>query len=147
MKRQFASYAIAAAVLLSAVGTFAQDAGKKATGTKPAGSAAIESRQSGQKAEGKSGRRLPQFYGKVVDQPQRKQIYAIQESYESEIQKLEQQLQALKDKRDAEIRAILRPEQLKEIEQLAADAKANRKKSVSIPNAATGTQEKAPAAK
>ena len=147
MKRQFASYAIAAAVLLSAVGTFAQDASKKATGKKPAGSAAAESGQKGQKAEGKSGRRLPQFYGKVVDQPQRKQIYAIQESYEADIQKLEQELQALKDKRDAEIRALLRPEQVKEIDRLMADAQAKRKKSVSIPNAATGTQDKAPAAK
>jgi hypothetical protein len=146
MKRQLGSYAIAAAVLLSAVGTFAQDAGK-ASGKKPAGSTPTNSAQTAPKAEGKSGRRLPQFYGKVVDQPQRKQIYAIQESYEADIQKLEQELQALKDRRDAEIRALLRPEQVKEIDQLMADAQAKRKKSVSIPNAATGTQDKAPAAK
>ena len=145
MKREVCSYVIALGVLLSAVATFAQDAGKA---TKKPGPGTTQSDASkDKKAGGKNGRRLPPYYAKVVDQTQRKKIYAIQETYDPQINKLEEEVRMLKEKRDSEIRAVLSAEQLKQVDEMAAEAKAARKKSVSIPNAATGEREKTPAAK
>lgn len=61
---------------------------------------------------------LPLFYSKVVDPIQREKIYAIQDKYEAQLEALERQMADLRAKRDAEIRALLRPEQLQRLEEL-----------------------------
>jgi hypothetical protein len=68
--------------------------------------------------------RLPAHYAKVVDDGQRQKIYAIQAEYAAKIQEVEQQLKALIDQRDAAIKAVLRPDQLKRIEELTVESKA-----------------------
>jgi hypothetical protein len=76
--------------------------------------------------------RLPNFYAKVVDETQRKAIYAVQAKYSEEIGVLGKQIDELTAKRDTEVRAVLSEEQQKEIDALseAARKKAeeNRKK-------------------
>ena len=72
--------------------------------------------------------RLPAYYGKVVDNKQREQIYAIQKSHAAEIAKLQAQLKDLLAKRDAEVVAVLTTEQQAEVAKLVAAAKAKRQK-------------------
>jgi len=72
--------------------------------------------------------RLPAYYGRVVDQKQREQIYAIQREYAPKIKALEAQLAALRAERDTKVEAVLTPEQLKTVEKLKAEAKAKRDK-------------------
>jgi len=76
--------------------------------------------------------RLPNYYAKVVDQTQRKEIYAVQAKYTEEIGVLRKQIEELTAKRDAEVREVLTEEQRKEVDALseAARKKAeeNRKK-------------------
>ena len=72
--------------------------------------------------------RLPAHYGDVVDAEQREKIYGIQQSYQPQIAALQSQLAALREKQTAEIEAVLRPEQLEKVKQLAAAAKAKRAK-------------------
>jgi Spy/CpxP family protein refolding chaperone len=84
--------------------------------------AAAESNQ-GQR---KTARRLPAYYSRVVNQKQREQIYEVQAKYQSEIDALEEQLQALIAKRDAEIEAVLTPEQRESLTKLKAEAAAQR---------------------
>ncbi|HEX4129101.1 MAG TPA: hypothetical protein VHZ24_03600 [Pirellulales bacterium] len=71
---------------------------------------------------------LPPYYKNVVDPTQREKIYKIQNSYDEKIDALEKQLKELSDQRDAEIEAVLTPEQKKKVQELAAAAKANRSK-------------------
>jgi Spy/CpxP family protein refolding chaperone len=71
--------------------------------------------------------RLPAHFGKVVDESQREKIYDIQKEYGPKIKALREQLDALLNQCDEKIDAVLTPEQRKQIEQLAADAKARRK--------------------
>jgi uncharacterized protein HemX len=66
--------------------------------------------------------RLPAYYGQVVNQQQREQIYAIQAKYNARIAELQKQLADLRAQRDAEIEKVLTPEQLKRIQQLRAQA-------------------------
>ena len=74
--------------------------------------------------------RLPNYYKQVVDEKQRKAIYKIQKEYAPKIAELKAQLQTLIKQRDEKVAAVLTPEQLKKVEELAAAAKAkrNRKK-------------------
>lgn len=78
------------------------------------------------KARAKPRGRLPSHYGKVVDPAQKEKIYKIQQSYEPKIAELNAQLQALRDKRDAEIDAVLTAEQRQKVAQYQADAKKQR---------------------
>jgi hypothetical protein len=78
------------------------------------------------KARAKPRGRLPSYYGDVVTQEQRDAIYKIQESYESQLAALREQLKALVAKRDAEVQAVLSPEQREQVKRLAAEAKAER---------------------
>jgi TolA-binding protein len=55
--------------------------------------------------------RLPAGYSVVVKKSQRKAIYAIQDTYQKQIDVLNQQIAALEKKRDAEIDAVLSDEQ------------------------------------
>jgi hypothetical protein len=95
----------------------------------------------------KTIRRLPAYYTRVVNQKQREQIYDVQAKYQPEIDALEEQLQALIAKRDAEIEAVLTPEQRETLAKFKADAAAQRSsaKQASTEEAAP-TQDAQPAA-
>lgn len=67
--------------------------------------------------------RLPAYYGAVVSGEQRERIYAVQAKYANQIKALEAELLALIKKRNAEVEAVLTPEQLARVEQLRAEAK------------------------
>jgi hypothetical protein len=72
---------------------------------------------------------LPQYYGKLeVDDKQKESIYKIQASYEAQIDKLTEELAALKSKRDGEIRAVLTKEQQKKLDTTIDEAKKAKEK-------------------
>ncbi len=70
--------------------------------------------------------RLPSYYGSVVDDRQRQQIYAIQRRYFAQIEGLKAQLAAVTERRNAEVAAVLLPQQHAEVQRLKAEAKAKR---------------------
>ena len=70
--------------------------------------------------------RLPAHYSKIVDDAQRDRIYRIQAKYSARIEALQAQLDTLQAERDAEIRAVLTPEQQQQLDTLVTDAKAAR---------------------
>jgi len=72
--------------------------------------------------------RLPAHYGAVVDEAQREKIYAIQKVYQPQVEALQSQLTALREKQTAEIEAVLTAEQKEKVKELAAAAKAKREK-------------------
>jgi hypothetical protein len=72
--------------------------------------------------------RLPPYYGEIVTETQRLQIYAIQEKFEKEIKSLEAQLEGLKNKRAAEIERVLTSDQKTKLKKIQEAASANRKK-------------------
>ena len=72
--------------------------------------------------------RLPAYYGRVVDDAQRKKIYAIQGEFAPGIDALKAQLAALTEERNKQVEAVLSPEQLKTVEDFKAEAKAKRDK-------------------
>ncbi|HWB13304.1 MAG TPA: hypothetical protein VG826_29025 [Pirellulales bacterium] len=125
---------VVAAILLSAVSISLaqQDSSKPAT-------------KADAKAEGKTAKprakprgRLPAYYSKVVDGQQREKIYKIQQQYESKIAALKAELQALQEKVDAEVEAVLTAEQQSMVKKLAEEAKAKRKHTTSA-SASTAT--------
>jgi len=71
--------------------------------------------------------RLPMYYAKVVDEKQRQKIYDIQRKYHPQIADLQKQLEKLIAQRDAEIEAVLTPQQKAEIEKLRQEASQRRK--------------------
>ena len=86
--------------------------------------------------------RLPGGYGKLgLSGEQRRKIYGIQDSYRDRIEELERQLDALKEQRDAEIVAVLTPEQKQTLEaQLKEkEAKKQQAKVVTTEAKAIGT--------
>jgi hypothetical protein len=70
--------------------------------------------------------RLPAHFAKIVDDGQRARIYRIQAEYQAKIEPLQAELEALLAKRDAEIRNILRPEQLRQLDTRVSEAQAAR---------------------
>jgi colicin import membrane protein len=90
----------------------------------------------------KVSRRLPNFYGDLVDGAQKEKIYAVQDKYGPQIDALAEQVKALQAKRDAEIEAVLTPEQKAKLEKARADSKAKAQERAAAKKAA----EKAPAA-
>jgi len=70
--------------------------------------------------------RLPAYYGRVVDEKQRQKIYDIQRKYHAQIAELQRQLEKLIAQRDAEIEAVLTPEQKAEIQKMREGAAARR---------------------
>ena len=62
----------------------------------------------------------------VVSPDQREKIYAIQQTYADQLEKLEAELAALKAKRMSEVEGVLTAEQLQKVKGLAAEAKAKR---------------------
>lgn len=71
--------------------------------------------------------RLPAYYSQVVNGQQREKIYAIQKQYAPKIAELKAQLQAVQEKQNAEVEAVLTPDQLATVKKLSEDAKAKRK--------------------
>ena len=68
--------------------------------------------------------RLPAHFGQVVDEGQRQRIYQIQAGYNPKIEALQAELDALVAQRDAEIRAVLSPEQQRRLDARIAEAQA-----------------------
>lgn len=112
-----------AAITLAAAIGLAQQAAKPPKGANSAGDATAAAPA---KTRAKPRGRLPTYYGKVVDPTQKEKIYKIQQSYEPKIADLNAQLQALRDKRDAEIDAVLTADQRQKVAQYRADAKKQR---------------------
>ncbi len=71
--------------------------------------------------------RLPPYYGEIVTETQRLQIYAIQEKYDKEIKSLEAQLEGLKNNRAAEIDRVLTTDQRAKLKKVQEAAAAKRK--------------------
>jgi hypothetical protein len=84
-----------------------------------------ETKKSKQRAEPRGP--LPDYYDQVIDGLQRDKIYAIQKQHEAEIKALEDQLAALKKKINAEIDSLLRPDQLKRLEELRKEGMDKRR--------------------
>lgn len=73
--------------------------------------------------------RLPAYYGKVVSEQQRQQIYAIQTKYQERIVKLTEELASLTEKRGIEVEKVLSDEQRAEIAKLKAARSSSRRSS------------------
>ena len=68
--------------------------------------------------------RLPAYYAQVgLSSKQRDGIYAVQAVYGKQIDELQKQIDALKEKEDAEVVAVLTPEQKTKLDELLAAAK------------------------
>lgn len=99
----------------------------------------------------KASKRLPNFYGDLVDGVQKEKIYAVQDKYNAQIDALAAQIKDLQAKRDAEFEAVLTPEQKVKLEKARADSKtkaqerAAAKKAAETTPAATTAKPVAPA--
>jgi hypothetical protein len=91
---------------------------------------------SGQDGKKKAKGRLPAYYADLVSDTQKTQIYAIQEKYAQQIAALMEQLEALNDKRDAEIEAVLNADQRAKLKQAQQEGAAKRKKATADKKAA-----------
>jgi hypothetical protein len=70
--------------------------------------------------------RLPSYFSQVVTPQQKEQVYQVQAEYEQQIDTLEAKIEALEKKRDEAVRTLLTADQRKQVDQLAAAAKAKR---------------------
>lgn len=70
--------------------------------------------------------RLPRYFGQLVDDKQRKQIYDVQRKFHEQEQTLRRQLSELLAERDAEVAAVLTREQTQKLEKLRDAAAAAR---------------------
>lgn len=75
--------------------------------------------------------RLPNYYGRVVSQAQREEIYDIQRKYFYEIEELKAQLETLENKRDKQVAAVLSDEQRAEVAELQGRRSRSRNSSSS----------------
>ena len=66
---------------------------------------------SGQDAKEKKKGRLPAYYGDIVNDAQRQQIYAVQEKYAKTLAALQDQIDTIEKQRDTEIEALLDAQQ------------------------------------
>jgi len=89
--------------------------------------------------------RLPPYYADIVTPEQREKIYSIQAAYDTQKEKLEAQLDGLKDKESKEIESILTPQQKGKLKLAQDEAAAKKKKKADDKKAAEG--EAAPDAK
>ena len=85
------------------------------------------------KAEKPRGR-LPAYFGKVVDESQRKEIYQIQVDYKDQIAKLQTALTSLVQQRDREILMVLTVDQLEELKSLQKAARDRSKRTAQEKN-------------
>ena len=86
--------------------------------------AKAEKKDDGAKKAAKSGDRLPANYAKIgVSDDQRKKIYEIQNKYDKDIAALQKQLAEIKAKEQAEVEAVLTPEQKKSLQAATEETK------------------------
>ena len=71
-------------------------------------------------------RRLPPHYADVVTEEQREAIYKIQDEHAPEIEAQEAKLIAVRKKLDDAMREVLKPDQLKKVDEAAAAAAKRR---------------------
>ena len=95
--------------------------------------------------EKKAKGRLPAYYAAVVNDQQRLAIYSIQAKYDQQLAALNEQLQALEKRRDAEIESVLSPEQKLMLKKAQEEAAVKRKKSTGDSVAAEEPAKSAPA--
>ncbi len=84
-------------------------------------------------------RRLPPHYADVVTEEQREAIYKLQDEHAPEIEAQEAKLIAVRKKLDDAMREVLKPDQLKKVDEAAAAAakrRASRRSSASSGDAA-----------
>jgi hypothetical protein len=70
--------------------------------------------------------RLPAYFSRVVDDMQREEIYGILRACEEKLIPLRDQIQALEDQRDADVREVLTDEQRAEVDRLTEEARQRR---------------------
>jgi hypothetical protein len=87
-------------------------------------SLAPQSRGQEKKAKG----RLPAYYGDLVSDAQKQQIYGVQEKYAKQIADLQAQLDAVAKQRDSEIEGILNADQKEKVKKAQEEAAAKKKK-------------------
>ncbi|NQV24724.1 MAG: hypothetical protein HQ518_10175 [Rhodopirellula sp.] len=116
MNQRFASMVVVAGLAL-AVGTHLSvesTVGQEKAATKAAPA----------KVAKKAAGRLPAQYGKLgLSDEQRDKIYGVQATYRKQIDDLQKQIDALKEKQDTEVQGVLTADQKKKLEELLADAK------------------------
>ena len=91
------------------------------------------------KAKAESRRRLPPHYSDVVTEEQRAAIYKLQDEHAPEIEEQEAKLIAVRKKLDDAVRGVLKPDQLKKVDEAAAAAakrRASRRSTASSGDAA-----------
>lgn len=118
MNRRFASMVVAAGLVLAlgSQGLMQPTVGQE--------KAAVKEKAAPAKTAKKPAGRLPAHYAKVgVSDEQRKTIYGIQAGYNTQIEALQKQIDALKAKEDAEVVAVLTPDQKKKLDEFIAEAK------------------------
>ena len=104
----------------------AENAPAKPEAGKPA---ARQSAGKGTADGNKKARRLPAGYGLLgLNDGQREQVYSVQSSYQSQIDKLRAELAQLAQQRDAKMEAVLTPGQKARLQELRAESKANSEK-------------------
>lgn len=84
------------------------------------------------KAESTEGKtafrgRLPAYYGRVVDETQRQEIYTIQGKYNEQIVELRSQIEKLEAQRDTEVEEVLTDEQRAQVKSMMEEARAKRR--------------------
>ena len=89
-------------------------------------------------------RRLPPHYADVVTEEQREAIYKIQDEHAPEIEAQEAKLIAVRKKLDDAVREVLKPDQLKKIDEAAAAAA--KRRSARRTSTSSGDAAEAPAA-
>jgi len=80
-----------------------------------------------EKKRSKPRGRLPVYYNKVVSEDQRLMIYEIQRGYLARIEKLMAEIVAIKKEMNQEVETVLKPDQLKRVQELTAEGEAKRK--------------------
>ncbi len=116
--RKYGVVTLIVAVLVAAAMT--TSAGAQTPAKKPAAKPAAkpDAKPDAVKTRKKPRGRLPAYFGKVVTQKQREEIYQLQAKYSEQIDKLQKELAQLTAKRDSDVQGVLTPEQKTEIEQL-----------------------------
>ena len=116
-----AALAVALPVALPSIRAEEEDPAKERSAAEAAAEKPAKSKA--RKAKG----RLPAFYGRVVTEEQRGEIYAIQTKYRPRIEDLTAELKRLRDKRREEVEAVLTSDQREQISMFRSKAKEGRR--------------------
>ncbi len=98
----------------------------RVNGNQEDGKATAETKEV-KKPRAKPRGRLPAYFSAVVSPEQRKAVYALQAKYAEQMTALEAQITALKTQRNKEVDAVLKPEQLEQVNKKRAAAAERRK--------------------